>query len=375
VSVFDEFKSIVKSPHKFAIEWKERTGGKVLGYLCTNISEELAYAAGVLPVRLLGSNEPESVSKAHIFQAAFCSFCRDCFAQAINGKYDYIDGVMYGVCCMHARQVYQGWEKHMPVSFRYELHVPGNIQSPHAKKYLMSELEDCRNSLAEWTGKDIANEDIDRAIEIYNRNRRLMSDVYDLFKKEDPPVAASEVAEMAISGMLIDKETHNGLLEKALEEISQRGPAVKKGNTRIMLLGSVNNDIELFRLFESCGAHVVTDDYCTGNRYYRTEVIPGDDRIAALADRLINKTPCPLKDLPERRRLREYSRMISDFNVQGVIYSIQRMCDSHGLDYPEVEKFMNKKGIPMLKLELDYSVPIGQFRTRIEAFLEMIESA
>lgn len=344
-----------------------------MGYLCTNIPEELVYAAGLLPVRLLGSNEPESVTKAHIFQAAFCSFCRDCFAQALNGKYDYIDGLVYGLCCMHARQVYQGWERHMPVSFLYELDVPVSLTNPHAKKYLKKELEDCRRSIEEWTGRIISSEDIDRAINIYNKNRSLMMSIYEFMKADDPKIRASEVAEMALSGMFMDKEAHNHLLEEALKELSQRAPLHLRG-PRIMLLGSVNNDMDLIELFGSCGARIVIDDYCTGNRYYQTEVIPEDDRLASIVNRMISRPPCPLKDIPERRRLQHFSKLIDDYKVQGVVYTIQRMCDSHGLDYPVVEKFMAEKGIPVLKLEMDYTIPIGQFRTRIEAFIEMMEA-
>jgi benzoyl-CoA reductase subunit C len=45
----EEFHQIVKSPHGFAQSWKAKTGGKVLGYICSNLPEELMYAAGVLP--------------------------------------------------------------------------------------------------------------------------------------------------------------------------------------------------------------------------------------------------------------------------------------------------------------------------------------
>ncbi|MFC1533872.1 2-hydroxyacyl-CoA dehydratase subunit D [Thermodesulfobacteriota bacterium] len=374
MNILDKFHDIVNHPHQFAQDWKSRTEGKVLGYLCTNIPEELIYAAGALPVRLLGTNEPESVTKPHIFQAAFCSFSRDCFAQALQGRYDYIDGITYGMCCMHARQIFQGWERHMPISYSYELHVPANLLNRHAKRYLIGELEEFKRSLDEWSEKSTSLEDIDKAIDIYNTNRRLMLSVYELMKADDPPVTASEVAEMALAGMVIDKETHNRLLEDALKELSQRKGSGSKG-TRLMLLGSVNNDIELIRLIDSLDARVVIDDYCTGNRYYQNEVLPEEDRLAALAGRMISKPPCPLKDLPERRRPQHFSRLIDDYKVQGVIYTIQRMCDSHGLDYPVIEPYMEEKGIPILKLELDYSVPVGQFRTRIEAFLEMIQSS
>ena len=120
---------------------------------------------------------------------------------------------------------------------------------------------------------------------------------------------------------------------------------------------------------------MVVDDYCTGRRYYQTDVNFELNRIAALASRLMARPPCPLKDLPERRRPVYYADIIDNFRVEGAIYTFQRLCDPHGLDYPVIEKTFTEKGVPMLKLELDYNVPVGQLRTRTEAFLEMLQSS
>ncbi len=51
----------------------------------------------------------------------------------------------------------------------------------------------------------------------------------------------------------------------------------------------------------------------------------------------------------------------------------QKFCDPHELDIPAIKKALEGKGIPTLFLELDVTVPIGQFRTRVEAFLEMLQ--
>jgi len=142
----------------------------------------------------------------------------------------------------------------------------------------------------------------------------------------------------------------------------------------LMILGSVNNNMDLIKFIDSLGGKVVIDDYCTGNRYYQNEVIPQENRLAALADRIIGKPPCPLKDMPVRRRPAHLTKLVDDYRVKGVIYTIQRLCDPHGHDYPVIESMLQEKGIPVLKLELDYNVPVGQFRTRIEAFLEMLEA-
>jgi benzoyl-CoA reductase subunit C len=374
MTTLETFHNLVKSPHQFAKDWKITTGKKVVGYLCTNLPEELIYAAGLLPVRLLGSNEPEDLTKPYIFRAGFCSFARDCFAQALNGSYDYIDGVMFSVCCPHAKEVYNWLLKRMPVSFSYQLEVPMYLQNRHAKDFLISEITECRAALEKWTGRPITQANLDHAIEIYNTNRRWMKQVYDLMKSNVPLISEVEATEIALAGMMIDKETHNQMLERVLNELSGR-PSQISNSPRILLLGSVNTDIELLRFIDSLGARVVKDDYCTGSRYYQTEVVPGPDRLAALADRLIEKPPCPLKDLPARRRVTHILKLAEDYRIDGVISTIQRLCDPHGLDYPAIESALSAKGLPMLKLEMDYSVPIGQFRTRIEAFLEMIQSS
>ncbi len=374
MSVLDEFHRIVSSPHQFARDWKERTGGKVLGYLCTNLPEEMLFAAGVLPVRLLGTNEIENVPGPYIWATTFCSFSRDCFAQALQGRYDYLDGITYAFCCLHARHVFESWKRHVPLGYSYELYVPYQLLNRNARGYLTGELEEYKRSLEKWTGKIISDADLDKAIEIYNTNRRLMWKIYELMKADDPPVTEAEVVEIAISGMLMDKVTHNRLLERALKELPKR-KGVGNHGPRLMLLGSVNYDIEFLKSIDAMGGHVVIDDYCTGSRYYQTEVVPEKNRLAALAGREIGKPPCPLKDLPERRRPVHQAKLASDFRVKGAIYSIQRMCDSHGLDYPAIESSLKEKGIPMLKLELDFGVPPGQFRTRLEAFLEMLEAS
>ena len=371
MSVFDQFHAIVTNPHQPALDWKSKTGGKVIGFLCSNIPEELIYAAGLLPVRLLGANEPENITRPYIFQAGFCSFARDCFAQALQGRYRYIDGIVFSHCCPHAREVFLDWRRHVPLAYSYEIHSPMYQQSPHAGQYLIRELEEFRESLEKWTEKKISMEAIDEAIYIYNTNRRLMAEITATMKADTPPLTEAKVAEIALAGMLMDKKEHNSLLEEALKEVRKRDGEARRG-PRLMLLGSVNNNIELIRFIDSLGGRVVIDDYCTGNRYYQTGVVPEENRLAAIANRLINKPPCPLKDLPERRRITHYAKLIEDFKVQGAIYTMQRQCDAHGLDYPAVESFFKEKGIPMLKLELDYTVPVGQFRTRIEAFLEML---
>jgi len=78
--------------HEYAKDWKRRTGGKVVGYMCTYAPEEVLYAADILPIRILGGHEAPSLATPHMFDM-WCPFSRDCLNQGLKGKYnDYLMG-------------------------------------------------------------------------------------------------------------------------------------------------------------------------------------------------------------------------------------------------------------------------------------------
>ena len=52
----------------------------------------------------------------------------------------------------------------------------------------------------------------------------------------------------------------------------------------------------------------------------------------------------------------------------------QKFCDPHEFDNPVIQEVLEEADIPVLSLEFDVTIPFGQFRTRIEAFREMIEA-
>ncbi len=52
----------------------------------------------------------------------------------------------------------------------------------------------------------------------------------------------------------------------------------------------------------------------------------------------------------------------------------QKFCDPHEFDLPPLRKLLEENNIPCYPLELDVTVPLGQFKVRIEAFLEMLKA-
>jgi len=370
INVFEKFKEWYENRHEYAKKWKERTGGKVIGTFCTYVPEEILYAADILPVRILGSHEPQDVSEPHIF-AMFCPFCRDCLAQGLKGRYDYLDGITIAQSCLHIRQTFTSWDLHIPVDFKYYLPHPMHVQSPQAVPYLIEELKEFKKAVEEWTGKEITDKDLKRGIEIMNTNRRLLQQVYELRKKTNPPLTGLEAMLMVVSSQMVDKREHNKALEELLQKLPSR--SLDEPGERLMILGSEDDDTEFIAMVEDLGARIVIDEHCTGTRYFYEEVNTNGDALSSIAERYVKRVPCPSKDWPVRTRVDHIVKLAKEYDIQGAIVMQMKFCDPHELDTPAIKKALeNDVGVPTIFLEFDVTVPIGQFKTRVEAFLEIL---
>ena len=370
MAVFDTFEEIRLNRHRYAQEWKARTEGKVVGSLCTYVPEELLYAAGVLPVRIYGSHEPTDITEPHI-SSQWCPFSRDCLAQGLDGRYDYLDGVVHAFSCAHMFNCYNSWWRHVPNAFHHDIYVPEHLANPHALTYFEQELRQFQGAIEKWLGKPIATADLDRAIGVYNTSSRLMKEVYATRQHPNPPITGAEAMAMVLASSVMDKAEHNRLLEQALEEVSQR-PGIAEPGVRLMLLGSENDDVDFIRFIEGLGTTVVIDEHCTGSRYFWQEIPSRPDGLAAIAQRYHLRPPCAHKDVTERRRFHHIKKLAADYQVQGVIFILEKFCDIYEFEIPPMQKMLQGLDIPMLVLEVDVTVPYGQFRTRIEAFLETL---
>jgi benzoyl-CoA reductase subunit C len=366
------FGELVNKRHEYAINWKEKKKGKVLGYFCTYVPEEIIYAAGILPVRIIGSHESNVGTEKHITNM-YCSFCRDCLSQALKGRYPYLNGIVKARSCQQMRQVFASWQIHLPIEYNYYIKMPALIQSPLARTFLIKEFLSFKKSLEEWTGNQISDEALKQAIETYNTNRRFLRQVYELRKEAEPVISGAEALEMSLSSQLVDKAEHNQLLTKALKSLSQDNQHHNTG-VRLMLIGSENDDIDYVNLIESLGSVIVIDESCTGTRYFWNETGSEADPLAALASRYIDRPPCPAKDLPEHRRGPHILKLIEDYHVEGVILTLQRFCHNHESDIPYLQELLREHNVPFLQLEYSFIAPKNWYQNRIEAFLEMIRS-
>jgi benzoyl-CoA reductase subunit C len=368
---FGQFRQWYDKRHDYARAWKARTGGSVVATMCTYTPEEILIAAGMLPVRVLGAHEPQNVTEPHIF-GMFCPFCRDSLAQGLLGRYDYAEGVTLTQSCIQYRQTFNSWRAHVPtVKWDYYLPMPNEVQSPHAKKMHYEEVKKFRAFVEVTSGRKIDDADLTRAIETVNQNRRLLKQLFDLRKQENPPVTGLEALYASITAQFVDKQEHNRELERVIAEVEKR-PRDRDEGVRVMTIGSENDDCGFMAMIESVGCTIVIDDQCSGTRYFWNEARMQDDPIASVADRYCDRPACPTKDYPAHTRFDHVLKLAKDYNARAAIFLQQKFCDPHEGDYPDLKKHLETNGIPTLFLEFDITNPLGPFRIRVEAFLETL---
>lgn len=338
-----------------------------MGYMCTYVPEEVVYAAGFLPVRIVGAHEADSVTAPYLFNM-FCTYCRDILAQGLLGKYDYLKGVLHATCCEKIRNAFDSWGRHIPGMKMYYLYMPQFPQNRGALRAFSQEVCRLKGQLEMDWGMSISNSDLERAISIYNENRYLVGQVYQLMKEENPRIWGEELLSLALASQVMDKNEHSNLVQEFLREIEGR-----KGTSalRTMIIGQTD-DLRLARLLDTLGARVVVDENCFGTRYFWEPVSLQEDLCQAIAERYLQRPPCPVKDGSEsRRRLPFILELAGEYKVSLAILIHPKFCDPHSFDTPIIKEALQERGVKVLELEQDFTIPLGQFRSRIEATLEL----
>jgi benzoyl-CoA reductase subunit C len=364
----DKFKELVENRHEYARAWKRRTGGKVLGYFETYMPEEIVYAAGVLPVRILARHEPDNISDKWIY--ASCYPVKDMVNQLLKGRYDYVDGLVNVEGCQWMFNAFEVASNNRKDWFSHYLFLPDYTDAASSKDVLRSELDVYKQKIEEWTGNTVTNEALDHAIDVYNTNRRLLRRICELRRANRPVILGSEMMNIAFASQVMDKAEINDILEKFIPELEDREPY--KDRIRLMLIGSETHDAKLEELVESLGGNVVIDELDNGASYYWNDVNLQKDRLMALSLRYLGRPHNPVKDNNWRRRPQHIFELSEDYHIDGAVIAKQIYCHLHGTDNYAVWKILRERNIPFHYFERDTTLPLEETELRLDAFMNML---
>ena len=331
-----EFKKIAEAPFPYLRNWKKKTGEKILGYFCTNTPEEMIRAAGLHPVRLLGSKESISLASRHL-QSYCCSLVQSSLEGALKGELDFLDGMVFPHTCDSIQRLSDIWAENVPFPFHWDLVLPVKLHTESARAYLIQELRRFRDGLQGFIGRPISDDDLHASIALANENRSLLRDCYRRRAENPGLFSGSEFFALVQTATFFPKEEHTAKLKELLAHPERKGP-FPPGRVRLFLAGSVCDQSPVLDLFENSGASIVGDDLCTGWRYFAEDVSQERDPLEALADRFIRRVPCPCKYNPGVDRAEDFVRRVMASRAQGVVFILLKFCDPHAFDTPNVTR-------------------------------------
>jgi benzoyl-CoA reductase/2-hydroxyglutaryl-CoA dehydratase subunit BcrC/BadD/HgdB len=362
-------------PENIVLKDWQAQGKKVLGCIGGSVPEEIIYASGMLPFHITGDNEQAKLQEVNAYLPFnSCSYMRTCFQQALDGKYDFLDGVVFSINCDGDRRLCDNWVTYLKNNpYMDVLYTPRKRDQDALQMYL-ADLNDWRTRLSAFRESRILDTDLRKAILVYNRGRELLQKFYELRKREHPPVTGAESMEVVKAAMRLPREQFNQLLDQLLEEINRSGREILKG-TRLMLTGSHLHNSAWIEGIEELDALVVTDELDAGTRYFWGKVDTNLPPLEALARYYMFERPAGVRIWPAGGRFEHIFNMIKQYNVDGVISEIARFCVYPNHDKLKITKDLKQIDIPILELELEYGERVsGQTGVRVEAFLEMIKN-
>jgi benzoyl-CoA reductase subunit C len=377
-TILAHFRSITENPQEYAKSLRGKDQ-RLAGYMCTHVPEEILYAAGIVPVRILSSHISQAMTRSYMHET-YCSFSHDCAYQGLAHRYDFLDLIVTTSSCIHMGEAFNVWVRFAGFEGKsFLIPYPHIIETKPAAAFMVDSFGEFRRFLEKFMKRSITDEDIENAIRVYNHNRRLLKRLWEFLRRDHPPITGPEVATVTLASQLMDKQACNqmiGQLIQGLETEPGKGPS----GVRLMVTGGACDDLGMFDLIEHLNdkASLIFIDSCTATRYFWFEVPEGrPDKLQAIAEGYITRIPCPAKDnVPgtgEKKRFRFIQQFIEEYKPDGVVFLYQRFCSPQPMDIVALKPILDKLGIPSTELELDTTLPVTQFRTQLEALVEIIK--
>lgn len=363
-------------PAKYAQDWKAVHHRPVIGSFPMNFPSEIVHAAGALPVIVQESRTPITEGRSMLAEF-YCGYTRSVADQAAIGELDVFDGFVAADHCVQLLGAVDAIRYTRPDKPVHFAQFTSAMDDEWSKSRVDSRISELRTEIETVVGTAFTPADLAASIKVFNTNRRLLRELYDLRRSGRVRITASEMQLLVKSSMVMDIEEHTSLLTQLRESLVIHDTA-PDSVVRLHLSGHFCHAPrpEILDVIEESGGLVVDDDLYTGFRYISTDVPEDGDPLVALStwymDRNLN-APCPTR---VTGKVDWDTYLLSSLEASrsvGVIVLMAKFCEPHMLYYPELRKALEEHGVPSLLIETEHEgIPVETLRTKMETFIERI---
>lgn len=358
----------------------QKAGRKVFGTFCIFVPDEIVIALNGIVTGLCGGSQFWVPGGEAVLPKNTCPLIKASVGARLGRTCPFfrIADVYVGeTTCDGKKKAYEILGQDVPMII---MDVP-QMKRPKDILKWKDEIAEFAAKAEEITGNALTMENLKAAIRTVNEKRKAMQRVYDARKSLTLPISGRDALLMTQISFFDDPERCAQMCNRLADELEQRikdGVSVAKpGDRRILITGTplAVPNWKLHNIIETSGAVVVCEEMCTGTRYFENLVDDSgetlDDLFMALAERYMkNNCAC---FTPNPGRVEDIIRLAKAYRADGVIDCSLKFCGLYDIEKRTVAEALKAEGIPVLPLETDYEdSDAGQLRTRIEAFVEML---
>lgn len=356
-------------------------GTKIVGTLGLGyIPEELIYACGAVPQRLIKGGEREAVDAAHAYcHTAFSTFHKAQIGYLLGGKrplYGLLDYLVVeaGDWFSELTGMHVYAEKRLPTTW---LGIPGNYDFSGALAYYTRSLEKLRDALEELTGSKLSESKLKEYMLLYNEMRDLLRGISYLRKAASPPVSGLDFIRLNHASFYCEPHQYVEALRSIYDELKSAEGIYTQDAPRIAIFGCpvAEGDYVLPQLVEDAGGAIVAEELCGGIRHFEASARLNGNLMQSLATRYYPSTPRDPWKYPWGDELPAmYTRLVEDYKVQGVIWYQLMYMEAFAYLGHIVGNRLKGMGIPTMTLQSEYDLGgrLEANRTRVETFIEIV---
>jgi benzoyl-CoA reductase/2-hydroxyglutaryl-CoA dehydratase subunit BcrC/BadD/HgdB len=256
-----------------------------------------------------------------------------------------------------------------------------NKKGEDGKSLWKNEVKRFAEKLESLSGKKITLEKLKEASKVVNDKRKALQRL-SLLRANDPsPISGLDALLINQVAFYDDPLRFTAKLNELCDELDQRVKsgvgAASKGSPRILVSGSpmAIPNWKLHAITEGSGATIVGEESCVGERNFRSllddDFSSLDNEMQKIADRYMTINCACFT--PNNERLSDIEDLAGRLKADGIIHYAIQFCTPYMMETYKVKKVADDIKVPFLRIETDYSMEdMGQLKTRVEAFLEMI---
>ncbi|MGN0522247.1 MAG: 2-hydroxyacyl-CoA dehydratase family protein [Eubacterium sp.] len=379
-----EFENLLQDANNELVQKAKADGKLALGYTCYHVPEILLNCGDCFSVRLRAPRTGSLDIATYYMSPFLCGYSKALVERGIEGGYNFLNAIMASESCSEMNRALEHFEvldlvndERFFVSF---MDIPFKVEPHTIKHYTNQARVKLLDRLTEVYGVDTSDEALLKAVEEHNEVCRLMTEIGNYRKEENPRITGYEYHILNLVTYCCPKYLILDKLRETAEELKTRVPDEKKNyRAKIVVVGSEMDDPEFTKLIEESGALVVADRYCFGALPGRQEIklVEGEDILTQICTHYMKTCQCPRYMSQEKvQGRRDYVKeLVDEYHADGVLYEQLKFCEYWGYERALASKIMNDDyGVPSASVDRQYTASAsGQLRTRVQAFVESLE--